>query len=174
MQRPLSCFYHGVSLLFHVGDSSARESFAKSLSIADKLHNDTMACRALNGLGLYAYIIENNYYTAQRYYISALERIKKNGHERLQTGIYGNLAEMSLAQNDTAGLGYARMSYIMAKKINNYGAIAFGAYCIAAHYSLRRQYAKALMLVLREDRQARTDASIHAVYRNSAWDGARR
>lgn len=137
-------FYHGVSLLFHVGDSSARESFAKSLSIADKLHNDTMACRALNGLGLYAYIIENNYYTAQRYYISALERIKKNGHERLQTGIYGNLAEMSLAQNDTAGLGYARMSYIMAKKINNYGAIAFGAYCIAAHYSLRRQYAKAL------------------------------
>lgn len=97
-----------------------------------------------NGLGLYAYNLENDPYSAQHYFFLGLDAAQRSQYEKLRAILLANIANVYYIQRDTVGLKYSLQTYELGHQQSFPYLIYIGALTSAYMYFLQGKYEQTL------------------------------
>lgn len=127
-----------------LGDSAAYNHLGQARINAENARNDSALCSVYNGLGLYAYNLENDPYSALHYFFLGLDAAQRSQYEKLRAILLANIANVYYIQRDTVGLKYSLQTYELGHRQNSPHLIYIGASTTAYMYFLQRKYEQAL------------------------------
>ena len=145
--------YHRSVLYAHIGlgqaytmlgDSAAYNHLGQARINGENARNDSALCSVYNGLGLYAYNLENDPYSALHYFFLGLDAAQRSKYERLRGILLANIASVYYVRRDTVGLKYSLQTYELGHRQNSPHLIYIGASTTAYMYFLQRKYEQAL------------------------------
>lgn len=135
--------YHRSVLYAHIGlgqaytmlgDSAAYNHLGQARINAENARNDSALCSVYNGLGLYAYNLDNDPYSAQHYFFLGLDAAQRSQYEKLRAILLANIANVYYIQRDTVGLKYSLQTYELGHRQNSPHLIYIGASTTAYMY----------------------------------------
>ena len=91
-------------------------------------------CSVYNGLGLYAYNLDNDPYSALHYFFLGLDAAQRSKYERLRGILLANIASVYYVRRDTVGLKYSLQTYELGHRQNSPHLIYIGASTTAYMY----------------------------------------
>ena len=135
--------YHRSVLYAHIGlgqaytmlgDSAAYNHLGQARINAENARNDSALCSVYNGLGLYAYNLDNDPYSALHYFFLGLDAAQRSKYERLRGILLANIASVYYVRRDTVGLKYSLQTYELGHRQNSPHLIYIGASTTAYMY----------------------------------------
>lgn len=135
--------YHRSVLYAHIGlgqaytmlgDSAAYNHLGQARINAENARNDSALCSVYNGLGLYAYNLDNDPYSALHYFFLGLDAAQRSQYEKLRAILLANIANVYYIQRDTVGLKYSLQTYELGHRQNSPHLIYIGASTTAYMY----------------------------------------
>lgn len=135
--------YHRSVLYAHIGlgqaytmlgDSAAYNHLGQARINAENARNDSALCSVYNGLGLYAYNLDNDPYSALHYFFLRLDAAQRSKYERFRAILLANIANVYYIQRDTVGLKYSLQTYELGHRQNSPHLIYIGASTTAYMY----------------------------------------
>lgn len=146
--------YHRSVLYAHIGLGQAYTMLGDSITAYSHLgqaringenaRNDSALCSVYNGLGLYAYNLENDPYSALHYFFLGLDAAQRSKYERLRGILLANIASVYYVRRDTVGLKYSLQTYELGHRQNSPHLIYIGASTTAYMYFLQGKYEQTL------------------------------
>ena len=91
-------------------------------------------CSVYNGLGLYAYNLDNDPYSALHYFFLGLDAAQRSQYEKLRAILLANIANVYYIQRDTVGLKYSLQTYELGHQQSSPYLIYIGASTTAYMY----------------------------------------
>ena len=135
--------YHRSVLYAHIGlgqaytmlgDSAAYNHLGQARINGENARNDSALCSVYNGLGLYAYNLDNDPYSALHYFFLGLDAAQRSKYERLRGILLANIASVYYVRRDTVGLKYSLQTYELGHRQNSPHLIYIGASTTAYMY----------------------------------------
>lgn len=120
-----------------LGDSAAYNHLGQARINAENARNDSALCSVYNGLGLYAYNLDNDPYSAQHYFFLGLDAAQRSQYEKLRAILLANIANVYYIQRDTVGLKYSLQTYELGHQQSSPYLIYIGALTSAYMYFLQ-------------------------------------
>lgn len=146
--------YHRSVLYAHIGLGQAYTMLGDSIAAynhlgqarinAENAQNDSALCSVYNGLGLYAYNLENDPYSALHYFFLGLDAAQRSQYEKLRAILLANIANVYYIQRDTVGLKYSLQTYELGHQQSSPYLIYIGALTSAYMYFLQGKYEQTL------------------------------
>lgn len=127
-----------------LGDSAAYNHLGQARINAENARNDSALCSVYNGLGLYAYNLDNDPYSAQHYFFLGLDAAQRSQYEKLRAILLANIANVYYIQRDTVGLKYSLQTYELGHQQSSPYLIYIGALTSAYMYFLQGKYEQTL------------------------------
>ena len=145
-------------LYAHIGLGQAYTMLGDSLTIAynhlaqarrnaEGEKNDSALCSVYNGLGLYAYNIDNDTYLALHYFFQGIDAAQRCRYEQLRAILLANIAGVYYVKRDTVGLKYSLQTYDLGHQQHSPYLIYLGALNTAYMYYLKKDYEPALRYI---------------------------
>lgn len=127
-----------------LGDSVAYNHLGQARINAENARNDSALCSVYNGLGLYAYNLDNDPYSALHYFFLGLDAAQRSQYEKLRAILLANIANVYYIQRDTVGLKYSLQTYELGHQQSSPYLIYIGALTSAYMYFLQGKYEQTL------------------------------
>lgn len=118
-----------------LGDSiTAYNHLGQARINGENARNDSALCSVYNGLGLYAYNLDNDPYSALHYFFLGLDAAQRSQYEKLRAILLANIANVYYIQRDTVGLKYSLQTYELGHQQSSPYLIYIGALTSAYMY----------------------------------------
>lgn len=127
-----------------LGDSAAYNHLGQARINGENARNDSALCSVYNGLGLYAYNLDNDPYSAHHYFFLGLDAAQRSQYEKLRAILLANIANVYYIQRDTVGLKYSLQTYELGHQQSSPYLIYIGALTSAYMYFLQGKYEQTL------------------------------
>lgn len=145
-------------LYAHIGLGQAYTMLGDSLTLAynhlsqarrnaEGEKNDSALCSVYNGLGLYAYNIDNDPYLALHYFFQGIDAAQRCRYEHLRAILLANIASVYYVKRDTVGMKYSLQTYELGHRQNSPYLIYIGALNTAYMHYLKKDYEPALRYI---------------------------